>query len=268
MRLKYLNKNSHKPRRIFTSRTLILSFILIFTFISFIHFYPRIYNVIISNNLNLVKYFSNITGFELKEIHVTGRENLNSKKLIQLIGLEKGKSLFAINIKTIQQKLLNEGWIKNVSVERRLPNIIHINIEEHLPFAILQINNENILVASDGTKITSDGIGKFSHLPVIMGNDAEKHAFKILEILISEPNLFHHVWAISYIGKRRWDIHLISGIKIKLPEKEPAAAWSKLAEIDRKNSIISRNILSIDLRVKDNFIIEPVENPIDKNHST
>ena len=98
--------------------------------------------------------------------------------------------------------------------------------------------------------------------------DAEKHAKKMFEILLSEPNLYHHVWAISFIGKRRWDIHLISGIKIKLPEKEPAAAWSRLAEIDRKDSIISRNILSIDLRVKDNFIIEPVENPFDKNHST
>ena len=184
MRLKYLNKDSHKPKRIFTYHTLFLSFILIILFMGCVYLYPRIYNDISSNNLNLVRYFTNITGFELKEIHVTGRENLNSKKLIQLIGLEKGKSLFAINIKTIQQKLLNEGWIKNVSVERRLPNIIHINIEEHIPFAILQINNENILVASDGTKITSDGIGKFSHLPVIMGNDAENHAMKILEILM------------------------------------------------------------------------------------
>ena len=58
-------------------------------------------------------------------------------------------------------------------------------------------------------------IGKFNYLPVINGIGSEKYAAKMLNILSSEPNLFHQVWAISYIGERRWNVSLRSGIKIK-----------------------------------------------------
>ena len=41
MRLKYLNKDSHKPKRIFTYHTLFLSFILIILFMGCVYLYPR-----------------------------------------------------------------------------------------------------------------------------------------------------------------------------------------------------------------------------------
>ena len=43
-------------------------------------------------------------------------------------------------------------------------------------------------------------------------------------------------------------------MKIKLPEKNPSEAWAKLSEIDRNESLLSREIDIIDLR-KDGYII-------------
>ena len=84
----------------------------------------------------------------------------------------------------------------------------------------------------------------------------------MLNILSSEPNLFHQVWAISYIGKRRWDVSLRSGVEIKLPEKNPSEAWAKLSEMDRSESLLSREINVIDLRKNGYLIIKPSENYI------
>ena len=111
---------------------------------------------------------------------------------------------------------------------------------------------EKKLTEEDLCKLINNG--DFNYLPVINGIDSEKHAAKFLNILSSEPNLFHQVWAITYIGKRRWNVSLRSGVKIKLPEKSPSEAWAKLSEIDRNESLLSREIDIIDLR-KDGYII-------------
>ena len=116
-------------------------------------------------------------------------------------------------------------------------------------------------MSSEGKKISVNN-GNFNYLPVINGLGAEKHAAKMLNILSSEPNLFHQVWAISYIGKRRWDVSLRSGVEIKLPEKNPSEAWAKLSEMDRSESLLSREINVIDLRKSGYLIIKPSENYI------
>ena len=263
-----INNYQHKPKKL-SGFKLLISFLFTVLILGSIYFsYPKLNFPSIEQSTAYINKFSIFAGLKLDEIHVIGRKNLSAKQIINSIGLTQGSPILTIDLKQVQEKLLKIGWVKNVAVERKLPNIILIKLEEFSPFALLQVENTNYLVSSEGTKITSEGIGKFSHLPVIMGNDAEKNATKMLNILTSEPALFHQVWAISYIGKRRWDVHLRSGIKIKLPENKPAEAWTRLAEIDRKNFIISRDIISIDLRVNGNLIIESGINRFENHNST
>ena len=53
-----------------------------------------------------------------------------------------------------------------------------------------------------------------------------------------------------------------SGVEIKLPEKNPSEAWAKLSEMDRSESLLSREINVIDLRKNGYLIIKPSENYI------
>ena len=101
--------------------------------------------------------------------------------------------------------------------------------------------------------------GVHSIVPIIFGDAklARNFASKMLNILSSEPSLFHQVWAISFVGKRRWDISLRSGIKIKLPENNPSEAWTRLSEIDRAEAILSREFEVIDLRKSGHIILTP-----------
>ena len=198
---------------------------------------------------------------KLKEIHVIGRENINKSVLLEALELNNETSMTSINVSLLKEKILSIGWVKDVVVERRMPNTLIIKIEEYKPFALLQTKDMHIIISSEGKKISVNN-GNFNYLPVITGLGAEKHAAKMLNILSSEPNLFHQVWAISYIGKRRWDVSLRSGVEIKLPEKNPSEAWAKLSEMDRSESLLSREINVIDLRKNGYLIIKPSENYI------
>lgn len=247
--------NFHKPKTLFSKKQLILILLILTTLM--------VVSYLISLNLNtkLIMSFESFTSkileikqsTKLKEIHVIGRENISKSTLLKKLKLNNETSITNINISSLKQNILSIGWVKDVIIERRMPHTLIIKIAEYKPFALLQMNDMHIIINSQGRKIAINN-GDFNYLPVINGVDSEKHAAKFLNILSSEPNLFHQVWAITYIGKRRWNISLRSGVKIKLPEKNPSEAWAKLSEIDRNESLLSREIDIIDLR-KDGYII-------------
>ena len=255
----YTNKNEpyHKPKRIVSLRFVIPFFFVIgiiplwfFNDNNHLHSLQSYFEI---SNLKISNLDSKI---KLKEIHLIGRENISKELIIQELGLNSQTSMISINLKSLNEKLQAIKWVKSSIIERRLPDTIIIKLEEYKPFALLQVNDGHIVISSDGKRIIKDN-GKFSYLPVINGNGSEKHASKMLDMLSSEPNLFHQVWAISFIGKRRWDVSLRSGIKIKLPEQNPLAAWTKLSEIDRLEAILSREFDVIDMRKSDHLVLTP-----------
>ncbi len=46
-------------------------------------------------------------------------------------------------------------------------------------------------------------------------------------------------------------------MEIRLTEIDPVSAWARLAVIDRKKEIISRDLAVIDLRIPQQLIVEP-----------
>ena len=51
------------------------------------------------------------------------------------------------------------------------------------------------------------------------------------------------------IGERRWNLKSNSGIDVRLPQDNPQEALKTLAEMERQNRILEKDILAIDLRV-------------------
>ena len=260
--LNFLNNSNneiyHKPKKIMSSKITLFLFGLSI-FISLILILPKEnYFMTLNSKADdlFLKLISLKTETKLKEIHIIGRENISKELLLKKLKLTTETSIMGINLVSLTEKIHSINWIKSAVIERRMPHTLIIKIEEYKPFALLQIKDEHIIISSEGKKIIKDN-GRFGYLPVINGPGSEKFASKMLNILSSEPSLFHQVWAISFVGKRRWDISLRSGIKIKLPENSPSEAWTRLSEIDRAEAILSREFDIIDLRKSGHIILTP-----------
>ena len=255
------NEFYHKPKKIMSSKiTLFLFGLSIFISIILI-FHKENYLMTLNSKADdlFLKLIHLKTETKLKEIHIIGRENISKELILEKLELTTETSIMGINLKSLTNKIHSINWIKSAVIERRMPHTLIIKIDEYKPFALLQIKDEHIVISSEGKKIIKDN-GRFGYLPVINGLGSEKFASKMLDILSSEPALFHQVWAISFVGKRRWDISLRSGIKIKLPEKNPSEAWTRLSEIDRAEAILSRDFDIIDLRKTGHIILTPSSN--------
>ena len=109
----------------------------------------------------------------------------------------------------------------------------------------------------------------FKQLPIIVGEEAPAFAPHLLSTLAQEPHLLKHVSSAVHVSKRRWDILLDNGISIRLPEQNPEAAWTQLSALDQEHQLLSKDIVTIDLRLSDRMVIRLAkEQKNEKNKET
>ena len=196
-------------------------------------------------------------GLTLKVVQLHGRAHTPKEALLRVANLKIGTPILGIDLLELHSKINKIGWVEDAVVERRLPGIIRISLRERIPIAMLQNNGKHKLIDRSGAIINGADPSQFTHLTVVAGKNAAPHAAAILSILKTEPELFSEIWAVSYKSERRWDVHLKNGMAVRLPEIDPVSAWSRLAMIDRKRNITSRDLAVIDLRVPHQLVVEP-----------
>ena len=196
-------------------------------------------------------------GLKLRHIQIRGRSHISKDTLLAALNLQVDAPIFSINLRDIHDRVSQIGWVKDVIIERRLPGTIHIVLDERVPLALLQNDNDHQLIDANGAIIQGADPRDFTHLKVVAGENAAKNVAPILAALKTEPELFSEVWAINYRSERRWDVYLKNGMEIRLPESDPISAWSRLAVIDREKAITNRDLAVIDLRIPKQLIVEP-----------
>lgn len=196
-------------------------------------------------------------GLSVQHIDIEGRNHTSDTDLLAALQIYRGTPILGLDLARMRARVAAIGWVGSARIERHLPNRLKIIVTERAPIGLLQTAEGHQLLAKDGATITGADVTRFGHLPVISGKQAAAEAGYILDMLKSEPELFGDVWAVQRIAGRRWDVHLQNGITVKLPEQDPAAAWSRLARLQREKGIIERDLAAIDLRIPDQLVVEP-----------
>ena len=221
-------------------------FSVIFNFYNSKKYNSKLKNIIENTNTLLINY-----GFYLQNIYISGNNNLQREDILSIINDKEYKTIFDINLFKIRNNLLLNEWIETVKIERTLPSSIKIQIIEKKPVAIWQTKLGNKLITKDGSIISNANVTTFKNsLPIIIGKGANKDAFLILQILKKEPDLYNNVWSISYINKRRWNVHLNQGLIVLLPRIKIYDAWTKIGFLQKKYKILDIGLTEIDIRNK------------------
>ena len=145
--------------------------------------------------------------------------------------------------------------MRTANIARRLPSTIEVKLEEREPFALWQNRGELRLIDREGVVITGQDLGRYARLPMVVGDDAAKHAAALLDLLSNQPAVQARVEAAVRVGGRRWNLRLHNGVDVLLPELEAAQALQRLVLLDAEQKILERELLVIDLRVSDRLIL-------------
>jgi len=206
-------------------------------------------------------------GLSVKSISVSGRIETNRETLIEAIGISIDDPILAIDIREVLDRVRAIGWVEDAVVERRLPDRLHIQLEERKAAAIWQHDGNLVLVDLAGNVIGADGLDRYQHLKVIVGEDAPQKTAQLIDLLASEPMLENRIVAAVWIAGRRWNLRLKNGIDIRLPEDNPAHALGRLAQLERDHKVLERDLVAIDLRQSDRLIVRMTEEAAERRRA-
>lgn len=197
------------------------------------------------------------SGFILKDVFVEGREQTPLQDLRAVANLELDQPILDIDPQVLRERIEALPWVASASVERQLPDLLHITLNEHRPIALWQHDGTFSLINGDGSVILTGGhdIKVFAHLPLIVGEGAPVHAKEILKLIASEPDLQKNVKAAVRVSDRRWDIAMKEGMMVRLPEINAQDAWARLARYQKENEVFQQKLTNVDMRLADRVLV-------------
>ncbi len=108
--------------------------------------------------------------FSVQSIEVRGNRAVPTERISSMLGVREGDNIFSVALGALSEQLETEPMIAQAQVSRRLPDTLVVDIEEHEPAALVEI--DGLYLADDRGQIfkraaiaSGEGVG----LPVITG---------------------------------------------------------------------------------------------------
>lgn len=194
-------------------------------------------------------------GLVVHEVSVAGRKRADGKAILAALNVQQGDSLLDFDPDAARQRVEALGWVESAAVMRRYPDEIFVRLRERRPFARWQVEGETTVIDRKGMVISDRKLNEFSHLPKVVGDGANEQAAELFDMLANRPELFTRLQYAVRVRDRRWDLEFGNGVKILLPEEGAAAAWARLGELQQDRKILSKGVLSIDMRSPDRLFV-------------
>lgn len=198
---------------------------------------------------------ANAAGFRIAEVALSGNRQITREEILAIAGVTGRKSLFFFDVDAARAKLKSNPWIADATVLKLFPDRLQVGITERRPFALWQINGKVSVIADDGTVLEPYVARRFVKLPFVVGRGAQVRAQTFLAQLGQYPAIRDQVRASILVAERRWNLLLANGLDVRLPEKGVTGALQRLATLDGENKLLSRDVVSVDLRLPDRVTV-------------
>lgn len=194
-------------------------------------------------------------GFDVHAVTISGHTYMRERDILDILGLEPGVSLVTFDVASAHKTLLREPWVESASVRKIYPGKLKIELEEREPFAIWQRGRVVSIVDSEGLVLDDFDENLHGSLPFLVGHGAQRQGAAFLAMLEEFPALKSRVRASMLHSERRWDVLLDNAITVKLPETDLRSALVRLSQLDEEKAILSKDIVSIDMRLDDRLVM-------------
>jgi cell division protein FtsQ len=199
---------------------------------------------------------ANSAGFRIASIALSGERHVSREEILSVAGVTGTTSLLFFDVEDARDRLKANPWIQDATVLKLYPDRLQIGIKEREAFALWQQAGRVSVVAGDGTVLEPYVNPRLSRLPLVVGLGAAARANEILPLLDRYPDLRDQVRASVLIGERRWNLRLRNGLDVRLPETGIEQALVTLAALDKDKKLLSRDIISVDLRLNDRVTVQ------------
>jgi cell division protein FtsQ len=202
---------------------------------------------------------ANAAGFNITGVALAGHKHLTREEIFAIAGVTGHSSLLFLDVADARARLKTNPWIADATVQKLYPDRLQITITEREAFALWQKGGRIGVIADDGTVLEPYISKRFTGLPLFVGDGAATRAKDFLALLDRYPDVRDQLRASVLVAERRWNLRLKNGVDVRLPEFDVARALDQLVALDRDKKILSRDIVSVDLRLSDRVTVRMSE---------
>ena len=223
--------------------------------------------------------------FKINTITITGDKVYSEKMVTDKSGIEIGENLFKINEEKLTEKLSKDlPYIKSVTVERKLPDTIIINVEAAKEIAAIATQNGFVLLDETGKVLDKDASILKENVAVINNVKLKEYAEGEMIILTDEKKtetllkLFEAIKKADMQLLTEIDLKNINDIKIKYDDRITFAVGSltnidtKLARgvaaLEKENEINAYSEGTLDLKTEPYVYFKAGEEDVTKKENT
>ena len=206
-----------------------------------------------------IDLFLKDSGFTVHNINIVGQNRVTNDEISSALS-PINISLVRFDIRRARRQIEALPWVETAEITRLFPSTVKISLKERTPFALWQNKGLFFLLDHKGVIISEENIGRWKHLPFLVGDSVDAKAEQFVKLLQKHRGLMNRMHAAKLIAKRRWDLVLNNGVKIQLPETEIASALSELMNLEQQYQILSGNINKIDMRLSDRITLRTSKN--------
>ncbi|MCV6548119.1 MAG: FtsQ-type POTRA domain-containing protein [Cohaesibacter sp.] len=219
------------------------------------------------SNQTALERVSSVIGLKVESVLISGQKEVSEAEILNALSLNSESSLLTFDAYAARKNLEQISWIAEAKVQKLYPNKLQIVVEEQKPFALWQRGQYVSLIAYDGSVISDRVEPAFKALPLVVGHGAQRQASLLFELLSHYPSLARKIRAVAYVGERRWDLYLKNGVFIKLPEYDLQDALDKVMAFDEEGNLSRKDIISVDLRLKDRTFVRMGKDAAEKRRA-
>jgi len=111
--------------------------------------------------------------FAIRTVELMGAKRSTLEQLKTESGVSVGQNIFAVDSDAAERRLLDNPWISEVKVTRRLPSTLRIELTEREASAVVALAEHLYLVTREGVPFKEIQVGDPFDLPLITGASPE-----------------------------------------------------------------------------------------------
>ncbi|PIT70661.1 cell division protein FtsQ/DivIB [Bartonella tribocorum] len=195
------------------------------------------------------------SGFMVVDVDISGNKRLAKQDILKILQLDVAPSIFTFDVEKARSLLEKQAWVQSANVQKIYPNRVRISIVEREPYAIWQHDGMMDIVDNTGRVIVPFKGKVVRGLPLVVGQGAQNAAKGFIQALSVYRPVYDRVRAFVRVGDRRWDLVLDNRMRVMLPENGALERLSSLVSSGAMQDLLSRDILSVDLRLADRITV-------------
>ena len=185
--------------------------------------------------------------FNIKQIKVSGVEQLEEKEVRNIAALGIGENIFKINLEAAEKRISLNPLVKKVVLERKYPANISIEIEERQPIGIIPIEEGFVKVDEQGVLLKKLDQLVGTNLPLITGLkiknvtpgskiESKNLSAAVQYIKIMPEKIAKQISEINVTNRHQVIIYTATSAQIRLGSPEKIEEKMKMLDTALKNS--------------------------------